>query len=167
MIFLELGGDRLKIWKSYRNHRAKTAWLNPMIESRVRATFPEIPRDVAKRIGQLGPTPDQLELWKQRALYSDALEVSGTFVSYLPGLDDWRKRAWDRLCEAQAITLAMRDYPPEELKIWFKHVETARTNSVEIRSILPSLHQDLLDNGFIKEGWWDTLLQDAQEAQKS
>src|SRR5258708_1716938 len=51
MIFLELGGDHSKIWKAYRNHRAKTTWLNPMIESRVRATFPQIPHEAAKRIG--------------------------------------------------------------------------------------------------------------------
>src|ERR1022692_2175496 len=45
MIFLELGGDHFKIWKAYRNHRAKTTWLNPIVESRVRDTFPQIPRE--------------------------------------------------------------------------------------------------------------------------
>jgi AbiV family abortive infection protein len=163
MIFLELGGDRAKIWNAYRNHRAKTTWLNPIIESRVRATFPQIPREAAKKIGESGPTPDQLESSKQRALYSDALEVSGTFVAHLPGLVNWRKQAWDRLCEAQAITLAARDYPPEELKVWLKHAEMAKTSGTDIRSILPELHKDLLDKGFVKEGWWDTLLQDAEE----
>jgi len=166
LIFLELGGDHSKLWRAFRNHRAKTTWLNPIIESRVRATFPQIDREAAKKIGDLGPTPEQLESSKQLALYSDALEVAGTFVSHLPKLVEWRKQAWDRLCEAQAITLAARDYPPEELKIWLKHFEKAKTSSVDIHSILPELHAELLEKGFVKEDWWDILLQDAEaEAQ--
>jgi AbiV family abortive infection protein len=163
MIFLGRGGDHSKLWKAYRNHRAKTTWLNPIIESRVRATFPEIPLDAAKKIGELGPTPDELESSKQRALYSDTLDVSGKFVPHLPGLIDWRKQAWDRLCEAQAITLAARDYPPKELEIWFKHLGEGKASGKESLSALPALHKDLVDKGFVRDGWWDTLLQDADE----
>lgn len=163
MIFLKIGGESGKIWKAYRNHRAKTSWLNPIIESRVRATFPQIPREAAKKIGELGPTPDELESSKQRALYSDAFEHSGAFVPHLPSLVDWRKQAWDRLCEAQAITLAARDYPPPELEVWLKHVDAGRNAGSNIRSILPDLYKDLLERGLVKEGWWDTLLQDAEQ----
>jgi AbiV family abortive infection protein len=102
MLFLGMGTNRAKLWKAYRNHRAKTDWLNPAIESRVRATFPEISREKAKKIGSLGASPDQLETSKQRALYSDALDISGEFVCHLPSLVEWRKSAWERLCEAQA-----------------------------------------------------------------
>jgi AbiV family abortive infection protein len=163
MIFLELGEDRSKLWKAYRAHRAKTTWLNPAIESRVRATFPQIPRDTAKEIGELGPTPDQLEASKQRAFYSDCLDVSGEFLAHLPSLAHWRKEAWDRLCEARAVTLALRDYPPPELEIWLKHVSQAKAEGTDIRFILPGLHKELLEKGFVKEGWWDTLLRDAEE----
>ncbi len=163
MLFLGLSTDRAKLWKAYRNHRAKTNWLNPAIESRVRATFPQIPREAAKEIGALGPTPDELEASKQRALYSDALDIAGTFVSHLPKLVEWRKLAWDRLCEAQAIALALRDYPPDELKVWLKHVDQARTEGKDFHSILPELHKELIEKGFVKEGWWNILLKDAEE----
>jgi AbiV family abortive infection protein len=163
MLFLGLGSDRSKLWKAYRNHRAKTSWLNPAIESRVRATFPDIPREAAKKIGALGPTPDDLEASKQRALYSDALEISGKFVCHLPSLVDWRKLAWDRLCEARAMAPALRDYHPHELTIWLKHIERARTNEGEARPVLEELYKELLGKGFVKEGWWDTILKDAEE----
>jgi AbiV family abortive infection protein len=163
MIFLEVGGDRPKLWRAYRNHRAKTAWLNPAIESRVRATFPEVQREIARKIGQSGPTPDELEASKQRAFYSDCYEVSGEFVVHLPSVAEWRNTAWERLCEAQAVTLALRDYPPDELKVWQKHVAHALAEGTDARSVLPELHKELLEKGFVKEGWWDTLLQDAEE----
>src|ERR1700722_12733555 len=51
MIFLGLSTDQIKLWKAYRNHRAKTNWLNPAIESRVRVAFPEVPAKEAKKIG--------------------------------------------------------------------------------------------------------------------
>jgi AbiV family abortive infection protein len=161
MIFLELG-DRIKLWKAYRSHRAKTSWLNPIIESRVRASFPKLGREAAKEIGKRGPTPEFLEMSKQLTLYSDTLEEAGAFVSHLPSLGDWRKGAWERLCEAQAITLSARDYPPEELDVWLKHFRESKLKGLDPRSILPDLHNDLLQKGFVKEGWWDTLLQDAE-----
>jgi AbiV family abortive infection protein len=162
MIFLEIGGDRTKLWKQYRNHRAKTSWLNPAIQSRVHATFPQISREAAKQVGASGPTPDQLEASKQRALYSDCLEVSGDFVSHLPVLAEWRRAAWERLCEAQAIIIALRDYSPEELKIWRDRIARAAAERKDLREALPGLYRDLLEKGFVQEGWWDTLLQDAE-----
>ena len=163
MLFLGLGADRVKLWAEFRNHRAKTSWLNPAIESRMRATFPNVPPEAAKKIGALGPAPAELETSKQRALYSDALEISGKFISHLPGLVEWRKLAWDRLCEAQAMAPALRDYSPDELSVWLKHVDRARAETKDIHLILPELHKELLEKGFVEEGWWDILLKDARE----
>jgi AbiV family abortive infection protein len=161
MVFLELG-DRTKLWKTYRSHRAKTSWLNSIIESRVRASFPKLGREAAKEIGKRGPTPEFLEMSKQLALYSDTLEENGAFVSHLPSLRDWRQGAWERLCEAQAIALAARDYSPQELDVWLKHFRESKLKGLDHHSILSDLRNDLLQKGFVKEGWWDTLLQDAE-----
>jgi len=163
MIFLGLVEDRSKLWRSYRSHRAKTNWLNPAIESRVRATFPQISREAAKKIGERGPSPDELETSKQRAVYSDCLDASGQFVCHLPNLVEWRNQAWERLCEAQAVTLSLRDYPPKELEVWSKHVAAARVEGKDVRATLPALQKELLEKGFIKEWWWDILLQDSEE----
>lgn len=162
MIFLGIGGDRTKLWRSYRNHRAKTAWLNPAIESRIRATFPKIPREDAKKLAEAGPGPEQLESSKQRAIYSDCLELSGKFVSHCPSLAEWRSTAWERLCEAQAMVTGMRDYPPEELTIWQEHINRAATQGQSPLSALPALHQELLEKQFVQEGWWKTMLEDAE-----
>ncbi len=166
MIFLEIGGEHARLWKQYRNHRAKTAWLNPAIEGRIRAMLPKIPREHVKRIAALGPSPEQLENSKQRAIYSDCLSVSGDFVAHCPDLAEWRETAWERLCEAQAVISALRDYPPDELTLWHRHITRARNEGRDLHSTLTDLHKELLENGFVQEGWWDTLLHDAEaEAQ--
>lgn len=162
-IFLGFGGDRVRLWKSYRSHRAKTSSLNAGIQARVRATFPQIPPGEAKAIGQAGPTPIHLETNKQRAIYSDCLAVEDVFVCHLPRNIDWRQQAWDRLCEAQAIVHGLRDYTPEELDVWLRHAEAARAAGGDLRSMLQALHKELLEKGFVKEGWWDTMLQDLAE----
>ena len=61
------------------------------------------------------------------------------------------------------MALALRDYPPGELAIWLKHVELARAENKEVRSVLPELHKELLEKGFVKDGWWDVILKDAEE----
>ena len=162
MIFLGTSDDWTKLWRSYRSHRAKTAWLNPAIESRIRATFPQISRDDAKKLAESGPGPEQLESSKQRAIYSDCLEVSGKFVSHCPSLAEWRSIAWERLCEAQAMVTGMRDYPPEELRIWQEHITRAATEGRSLLSALPTIHQELLEKRFVQEGWWKTLLEDVE-----
>jgi AbiV family abortive infection protein len=162
-IFLGFGGDRTRLWKSYRLHRAKTASLNPAIQARVRATFPETPLAAAKEIAQAGPTPSELESNKQRAVYSDCLQVDDAFVCHLPRNIDWRQMAWERLCEAQAIVHGLRDYPPEELEVWLRHAEAARAVGGDLRSMLQALHKELLEKGFVKEGWWNTMLRDIAE----
>lgn len=162
MIFLEIGGDRTKLWRSYRNHRAKTAWLSPAIESRIRATFPQISREDAKKLAEAGPAPEQLESSKQHAIYSDCLEASGKFISHCPSLADWRNLAWERLCEAQAMATGMRDYPPQELMIWQEHMTRAASEGRSTLSALPALHQELLEKQLVQDGWWKTLLEDAE-----
>jgi AbiV family abortive infection protein len=159
-MFLNSGNQLAPQWKRYRAHRAKTAWLNPAIESRIRATFPEMPAGTAKDIGKRGPTSEQLELDKQLAFYSDCLDLGGKFVCHLPRLRDWRRPAWERLCEAEAIVLPLRDYSPDELGIWLKHIEKATAEGRHPDSVLPELQKELLQKGFIQEGWWDTILQD-------
>jgi AbiV family abortive infection protein len=159
-LFLDTGGNRAKIWKSYRNHHAKTAWLNFAIQARVRATFPNIPREETKQLEEAGPTPEQLEISKQRAIYSDCLEISGKFIAHSPTVVDWRKQAWERLCEAKSMCHALRDRPPEELQIFQEYVARAATEGKSLASLMPELHKDLLERGMVQEGWWTTLLQD-------
>jgi AbiV family abortive infection protein len=151
-----------KLWRCYRLHRAKTEYLNVGIMARVRATFPEISLEDAQDIAASGPRPDDLETLKQRAVYSDCIDESGCAVSHLPRNIDWRQDAWDRLCEARAIVLAPRDRSPEELDVWLKHVTAARDSGKPLAAVLPDVHKALLEGGFVKEGWWDTLLKDVQ-----
>ncbi|HKW62653.1 MAG TPA: AbiV family abortive infection protein [Candidatus Acidoferrum sp.] len=154
--------QRIKGWKSYRSHLAKTADLNKAIESRIRVTFPQIPREEAKRIGEAGPTPKELEYNKQLAVYSDCVTESAGFVCHCPGVSEWRQLAWERLCEAQALVHALRDRPPGELEIIRKHIRQRPPNGDPVLT-LKELHRELLERGFVKEGWWDTLLEDMQQ----
>ena len=156
-------GEHGTLWKSYRNHRAKTSWLNHAIESRVRATYPkEFSREEAKQVARAGPMPDQLEKDKQRAVYSDCLEVSGEFVAHCPSLAEWRQSAWERLCEAQAMISGLRDRPPAELEIWQRYAAQARARDIPLAQLLPELHRELLEAGLVREGQWETLLEDVR-----
>lgn len=161
-IFLDVVGDRQKAWKEYWQHRAKTEPLNLAIESRVRATFPSLGRSAAKEIGAMGPTPDELEDQKQRAVYSDCLDEAGKLAAHLPRNVDWRKPAWDRLCEAEALVAALRDHSPKELDIWLRYARKAKAVGVPLSSVLKPLHDELLAEGFVKAGWWDTILSDGE-----
>lgn len=159
-ILLGFGGSKSTHWKSYRQHRAKTEMLNIGIQGRVRAEFPGISLDEAKEIAARGPSPNELETDKQRAIYSDCLDVSGTFVCHLPKNVNWCQQAWKRLREARAIILGLRDRTPEELSVWLKHANAGRVAGKSLADILPDVHRELIDKGFVKEGWWDTLLKD-------
>ncbi len=161
-ILLEVGGERSQLWRAYRQHRAKTETLNLGIYARVRATFPDIPLEKAQEIAARGPTPNELELSKQRAVYSDCGEESGIFTCHLPKNVDWRQEAWDRLCEARSIILGLRDRSPEELAVWIKHSNAAREAGKSFLAMIPDLHKELLEKGFVKEGWWDTFLKDIE-----
>jgi AbiV family abortive infection protein len=158
MVFLGFG-SKPDLWKSYRLHKAKTAGLNLGIESRVRVTFPDIPAADAREIGSLSPTPGDLEAAKQRAMYSDCLLVGNEFACHLPRNLDWRADAWARLCEAQALVSALRDYRPEELEIWLRHARAVREQGLGYKDMLEPLHADLRERGFLKEGQWAVLLE--------
>lgn len=158
----EKEAQRTQGWKAYRSHLAKTADLNKAIESRVRVTFPRIPREEAKRIGEAGPSPKELEYNKQLAIYSDSMNQSNGFVAHHPGVSEWRQLAWERLCEAQALVHALRDRQPRELEIIRTHIRQRKPND-DPRLTIQGLHKELLEKGFVKEGWWDTLLQDIDE----
>jgi hypothetical protein len=62
---------------------------------------------------------------------------------------------------------ALRDYPPGELTLWHRHVTQAKAEGKEIHLTLTDLHKELLEKGFVQEGWWDTLLQDAEAEAKA
>jgi AbiV family abortive infection protein len=154
--------ERPKLWRSYRLHRAKTENLNLGIMARVRATFPEIPLDQAREVAARGPSPDDLETAKQRAIYSDCIEHSGELLCHLPRNADWRQEAWERLCEAKAIVLAPRDRSPEELEVWVRLISEARAADKSVADVLPDIHKELIEKGLVEEGWWETLLRDIE-----
>lgn len=158
-IFLGFG-NKDDLWRGYRTHRVKTQFLNPAIESATRAEFSEFPPEVSKDLGERGPTPDDLEIEKQRAFYSDCLKAARGVQVHLPRNKDWRQIAWDRLCEARVLVTRLRDYSPEELKIWLRHAEEARKIGGGFATMLEPLHKELLAKGFVKEGWWANLLAD-------
>jgi AbiV family abortive infection protein len=150
--------DRPSLWKAYRQHRAKTSSLNPGIEGRIRANFPDMDPAEARKIGELGPTPEDLEIAKQRAIYSDCLQASSGLFIHCPVAVEWREIAWERLCEAKALAASMRDYPPDELEIWLKHAKEAQQKGTDVKSMLRPLHEELLERGFIKEGQWRVVM---------
>jgi AbiV family abortive infection protein len=152
--------EQATLWHSYRLHRAKTENLNLGVLARVRATFPEISLENAREIASRGPTPDDLETAKQRAIYSDCVERRGNFVCHLPRNVDWRQEAWERLCEAKAIVLAPRDRSPEELEVWVRQVSAARASGKSVADVLLDIHRELVEKSFVEEGWWDALLKD-------
>jgi AbiV family abortive infection protein len=162
-IFLGFGGDRSKLWKAYRQHQAKTQTLNPGIYARVRAVLPEVPPNAAKEIGMSGPTPRELETAKQKALYSDCVQLPEGFVCHLPRNLDWRQEAWDRLCEAQVLVFHLRDYPPEELEVWLKHAREAQARGGDVGNMLVTLQRELVEKGFINKGSWDKMLAELQD----
>lgn len=159
MVFLGFG-KQSDLWRYYRTHKAKTELLNPGIEARIRAEFPEFPSEFAKATGDLGPTSEELELAKQRAIYSDCLKIDNDLVVHLPRNTDRRQPASDRLFEARALVHTLRDYSPEELEIWLKHAKKVQRNKGGFADMLEPLHKELLAKGFVKEGAWNTILAD-------
>ncbi|WP_447964328.1 AbiV family abortive infection protein [Nitrospira sp. Ecomares 2.1] len=164
-ILLAQPPDLAKLWRKYRNHRPKTEPLNLAIQSRIRVEFPNLGKAIQQQVANQGPTPDQLESQKQRAVYSDCHESGAQVICHLPRNVDWRQIAWERLCEARAIVFAPRDRSPEELEIWQRVTAEASISGRTLSDVLPEIHQELLSKGFIREGWWDTLLADLEEGQ--
>ncbi len=159
-IFLGLGGVREKLWIEYKQHQSKTRHVPTAITSRIRAILPQVPLHEARFLGEVGPTPPDMDVLKQRALYSDCLEMLGGFFLHSPGEIDWRHHANFFLSDARAIVTALRDYPAAELEVWLKHAKQAQAKGQRTHTMLEGLQLELLEKGFIKEGWWDTMLAD-------
>jgi AbiV family abortive infection protein len=163
-LFLETAGAVEDHWRAYRSHRAKTAGLNLAIEARIRAEFPEIPHSEAEALGDAGPSSDDLEFSKQTAIYSDCFVSSQGVICHLPRNVDRRNEAAVRLAEARTLVFGLRDRTPEELEVWLTHTNAAKAEGRDFRSIIKSVHADLLSAGFIREEWWKSLLEDLDRA---
>jgi AbiV family abortive infection protein len=159
-LFCGKESERAAGWRAYRAHRAKTKLLAPAVIGNIRRFFPEIPPEIATAIGRDGPNPDELETSKQRAVYSDCYEIGSDIICHQPALADWRKLAWDRLCEAQALALNQRDRPPAELEIWSRHVKAAEEKGLDVATMHSGLYRELLDKGFVSEGAWESIIAD-------
>lgn len=161
-ILLRLG-NREKLWRAYRLHRAKTEQLNTGILARLRAEFPKMSLEEAKEIAARGPTPDDLELAKQLAVYADCLSSNGDVACHLPREVSWQEQAWDRLWEARAIVRSPRDRSPEELEVWAKHMAAARGTGKSMPTIMREVQKELVEKGYVKEGSWDAHIKDAED----
>lgn len=158
-IFLANPTDLKRLWKVYRQHRAKTKTLPVALESRIHASFPEIGAEEAKEIAQDGPTPADLDFQKQLAFYSDFLVMENEPVCHLPRNADWHWAAWERLCEAKAIIESVRDRTPEELAVWLRHAKKPENKEKTLKEILPAIHDDLVAEGHIDQGSWKYILE--------
>jgi AbiV family abortive infection protein len=147
-----------KAWADYRAHTAKTALFNFAIEQRVMAEFPQVEARFAKQVATSGPKPEDLDAAKQLTLYSDCfLSPEGPAVHF-PMNIDWREKAEHLLVEAQVLVNYMRDYPQEELEVWRKHWNYRQGQGLSQAVMLKSLHEELLQKGFIKAGQWEPIL---------
>ena len=156
-VFLE-GGTLKDLWRQYRHHTAKTQLLNFAIGSLAEKHFASLPKDILKKAGE-GPTPSDLEAQKQLSLYSDIFADNGHVVCHLPSNLDWKAEAHTRICEARALAHNIRDYPPEELVVWHRHLHPmAQKTPAEISRAYKGLAQELEGRGFIKRDAWKTIL---------
>lgn len=158
-IFLAEPLERKALWRSYRQHRSKTERLPIAIESRIRITFPEIDAETAKQIADDGPTPTDLDLQKQLALYSDFLENDGETICHLPRNVDWQQQALNRMWEAKATIEEMRDRTPDELGVWLRHRKNPDNAGKSLKDLLPAIHEDLVAKGYIEEKAWKHIFQ--------
>lgn len=162
-IFLGLGQPTKKQWQDYRRHTAKTKTLNIAIESRIAAVFPEIDKETRNQLGKNGPNPSDIELNKQLSLYSDCFVTSDGVVWHIPQNLDWKDQAWALLNEAKALAHGLRDYPPEELAVWLQYAQKAKADGKQFAEVFKPLHDELLKRGFIKEGWWQPIVEALEE----
>jgi AbiV family abortive infection protein len=161
-IFLELD-DSKKIWKKYRHHRSKSNYLNTAVVAMAQAEFPNLDKKNLNMISQ-GPIPLYLDVMKQLAFYTDCISTHEGHMWHLPRDRDWQVEAKERLDEARAMALKLRDYPPTELDIWHKHLaKYNRKNKEELKTAFKKLKEELLGKGFIGEGWWTPILKAIDE----
>jgi AbiV family abortive infection protein len=148
------------LWQRFRSHRAKTSSMGAAMGFRFRANVPDMPPEEAHKLGEDGPSPDELEAMKQMTLYSDCYDVGGEVMCHQPALGDWRELAWKRLCEAQTLAFCLRDIPPAELELRISVLKAGRESGKDGATIIKEMYVQLKDKGFVKEGSWDTLIAD-------
>ena len=158
-IFLELD-DPKKMWKKYRHHRSKSNYLNTAIIAMAQAKFPNIDKKKLNMISQ-GPPPLYLDVMKQLSFYTDCISTHEGHIWHLPRDRDWQTEAKERLDEARAIALNLRDYSPAEFDIWHKHlVKYNRKSKEELKRAFKELKEELVEKGFIGEDWWAPILKE-------
>jgi AbiV family abortive infection protein len=145
-------------WKEYSSHPAKTRHLNYGVTLRVKIQFPDAPPGFAEYIGDAGPPPEILEKTKQRAIYSDCLTIKGKCHIHDPADVDWKEIAKHLLDDARAFVRSLRPKSAAELSIWLKHAKICQKEGRALDTELAALEQSLRQAGFIKEGWWKTIL---------
>lgn len=156
-IFLT-GADADPKWRNYRRHIAKTVGLNHLLVGLALAYFPGLDADTLSAVA-VGPSPEQLEVQKQLALYSDCLASQAGPVWHLPRNLDWRPEADARLAEAAAVVLNARDQTPEELALWYKHLHGVKGSDDEgIKQAVRALDAELRENGFQASGRVDIIM---------
>lgn len=162
-LFLGIDGPLEKHWSAYRHHTSKTVFFNFAIQARAQTVFPNIDQRDVDNIGTAGPSPEEMDAVKQLCFYSDCFaSLEGPSV-HLPKNVDRREQAECCLTEASVLINYLRDYPPEELEIWDKHVSLAKKKGLGLNEVLKPLQDELLQKGFIKDGQWAPILEACNE----
>jgi AbiV family abortive infection protein len=158
-IYLELDEPR-NLWKAFRDHKAKSNFLNPSIKWMARAQFPGLDDESLRKVAK-GPSPDFLERMKHLGLYIDCIQTDKEVVWHKPqNNEDWERVAEERLYEAMSMAYKLRDYSPEELEIWYKHLRKYNKKSKkELKESYKALEKELIEKKFIKKGWWVPILE--------
>lgn len=146
-------------WRAYRQHTKKASQLNFAIKCRISATFPEMAPEKVREIGNRGPSAEEMDALKQLCLYSDCLcSADAAPVFHLPRNVDQKTAATSALADAEALVPYLRDYPPEELVVWLKHVREGRKKGQTFVQIIKPLYEELLEKGMITERQWAPIL---------
>lgn len=145
-----------KLWKKYRTHTAKGS-IYPHALSWV--VYTHHPRGKDKKLQELvadtTPEPETMEFVKQLMLYSDCFTDKAWT---LPVDQASRDKAKFMLDDARAIILQLRDYSPEELAVWKRHLyELDSISTQEKKNAFSALHKELLEKKFIKPDWWKDI----------
>ena len=161
-IFLEVG-DLKDMWKGFRSHTYKGSFLNPALASVAKSTFPEIDEETLKTIAE-GPRPEDLDAHKQLGFYTDCFQSPDGPAWHLPkSLNATRTTARMWLGEAKALVNQLRDYPPEELEVRYKHAHHYdRKTKGELLTATKALRDELTEKGFIKAGSWDSIVKELE-----
>jgi AbiV family abortive infection protein len=140
-------GELSELWRSYHSHRAKTSSMGAHMGSQFRAMMPEIPPEEAHKIGEDGPSPDEFEAMKQRAIYSECYDWDGEVMCHQPGSAEWRQLAWERLCEAQTLAFGQRDIRPLELELRASVMKAGKESGQDLPSVIREMYAQLKVSG--------------------